>query len=74
MTRKTLNLTGTETIHITGLTDSMKPGADVKVTIQRENGNQEDITLVSRIDTQNEIEYYRHGGILQYVMRNMLKE
>jgi aconitate hydratase len=74
MTRKTLNLTGEETIHITGLDDSMKPSADIKATIQRNDGTQTDISLISRIDTQNEIEYFRHGGILQYVMRNMLKE
>ncbi len=71
--RKTLGLDGTEIIHITGLSDTMKPGAEIKVTIQRNDGSKQDVMLLSRIDTQNEIEYYRHGGILQYVLRNMLK-
>ena len=72
-TRKTLNLTGTEIISITGLDDAMKPSAEIKATIQRADGSKTDITLLSRIDTQNEIEYYRNGGILQYVLRKMMK-
>ena len=71
--RKTLELDGTEIIHIAGLHDDIKPGADISVTIQRKEGSKKELTLISRIDTQNEIEYYRHGGILQYVLRNMLK-
>ena len=73
MTRKTLNLNGTEMISIVGLNDDMKPGAEIKAIIQRADGSKAEVTLLSRIDTQNEIEYYRHGGILQYVLRNMLK-
>lgn len=73
MTRKTLNLTGTEKFHIHGITENMKPSQDIKATIEYDNGKKEEIVLQSRIDTQNEIEYYRHGGILQYVLRNMLK-
>jgi aconitate hydratase len=72
-TRKTLHLNGTEIISITGLSNDMKPGAEIKVIIQREDGSKMNVILLSRIDTQNEIEYYRHGGILQYVLRNMLR-
>ena len=72
MTRKTLNLKGTELISILGINDHMQAGGDVAVEIQREDGSKEKITLQNRIDTQNEIEYYKHGGILQYVLRNML--
>lgn len=72
--RKTLNLNGTEIISIQGLNDKMKPGAEIKAIIQREDGSKTDVILLSRIDTQNEIEYYRNGGILQYVLRNMLKK
>jgi aconitate hydratase len=72
--RKTFNLDGTEVISIVGLDDSMKPGAQIKAVVQRADGSKMEMTLVSRIDTQNEIEYYRHGGILQYVLRNMLKK
>lgn len=73
MTRKTLKLDGTEIISIVGLKDDMKPAADIKAVIQRSDGSKEEIILQSRIDTLNEIEYYRNGGILQYVLRNMLK-
>lgn len=73
MTRKTLKLDGSEIISIVGLNDNMKPGMDVKVIIQRSDGSKEEILVQSRIDTLNEIEYYRNGGILQYVLRNMLK-
>ncbi len=73
MTRKTLKLDGTEIISIVGLSDDMKPGANIKAIISRSNGSKEEIILQSRIDTLNEIEYYRNGGILQYVLRNMLK-
>ncbi len=72
-TRKTLGLDGTETISILGLTDEMKPGQTIKAKVKRADGREEEISLQSRIDTQNEIEYYRHGGILRYVLRNMLK-
>lgn len=73
MTRKTLKLDGTEIISIVGLNNQMKPGADIKALIERNDGSKEEIILQSRIDTINEIEYYRNGGILQYVLRNMLK-
>lgn len=72
--RKTLGLDGTEIISILGLTDNMKPSAEIKARIQKRDGSKQEVTLISRIDTQNEIEYYRNGGILQYVLRNMLKE
>lgn len=73
MTRKTQNFSGTEIISILGLNDQMKPGADIVASIKHADGKTTEITLLSRIDTQNEIEYYRHGGILQFVLRNMLK-
>jgi len=50
----------------------MKPGQDIEAIIKRTDGSETKVTLLSRIDTQNEVEYYRHGGILQYVLRNML--
>lgn len=72
--RKTLGLCGDEIISIVGLKDDMKPGADVKAIIERADGSKTEAVFVSRIDTQNEIEYYRNGGILQYVLRNILKD
>ncbi len=71
--RKTLQLVGTEKISIAELSDDMKPGALIKADIERADGGKTAVTLISRIDTQNEAEYYRNGGILQYVLRKMLK-
>ncbi len=73
-TRKTLNLMGDETIDIVGLDDTIKPRAMLKALIHRQDGSKMEIPVLCRIDTLNEVEYYRHGGILQYVLRSMLKE
>lgn len=72
--RKTLHLDGTELISITGLTDNIKAGEDVAVTITRADGSKSEIKARSRIDTQNEIEYFRNGGILQYVLRKIMSK
>ncbi len=71
-TRKTLKLTGSEKIDILGLTEEMKPRMQIKAIVHREDGSMAEIKLMSRIDTLNEIEYYKHGGILQHVLRGML--
>lgn len=71
MTRKTLQLTGDETIHISGIENGLKPGAKLKLEITRSNGHSENIDVHCRIDTQNELNYYLHGGILQYVLRGL---
>ncbi len=71
-TRKTLKLTGSETVDILNLQD-LKPRMDVKAVIHYTNGDSKEVTLTSRIDTQNEVEYYVNGGILQYVLRNLAK-
>ena len=73
MNRKSLKLIGTEKIDILGISDDMKPRMLVKAIIHREDGTQTEIELHSRIDTVNEVDYYRNGGILQHVMRGMLK-
>lgn len=70
--RKTFKLDGTELITISGLSDKLTPNETIKATIERNDGSKTEMQLTSRIDTQNEIEYYRHGGILQYVLRKML--
>ncbi len=72
VTRKTLQITGTELIDIIGLTHQMKPRMPVKVVIHREDGNQTEVNLILRIDTINELDYYINGGILQHVLRGML--
>ncbi len=71
VTRETLGLEGTETFDITGLADGIEPRMDVACTVTRADGSTEDITLLCRIDTADEVEYYRHGGILQYVLRRL---
>lgn len=73
-TRKTLKLTGTEKIDIFGLNEQMQPRMLIHAVIHREDGTQIAIKLLSRIDTLNEMEYFKNGGILQYVIRNILKK
>lgn len=70
-TRKTLNLTGDERISI-ALDDNLKPQSDVQVHIVYADGKTQDIAALCRIDTLNELAYYRHGGILHYVLRHMM--
>lgn len=72
VTRHTLYLTGSETIDILGIDEYMKPHMNFKAIIHRAEGTKMDIELRSRIDTLNEVEYYKQGGILQYVIRKML--
>jgi aconitate hydratase len=73
-TRKTLKLTGNETVDILGLTNKITAGMTIKAVIHREDKSHTEIDLLCRIDTSNEVEYYRHGGILQYVLRSLLKK
>ncbi|MCM2348928.1 MAG: aconitate hydratase AcnA [Bacteriovoracaceae bacterium] len=69
-TRKSLNLDGTEEITIHGLAD-MKPKAQLNAEIKRKNGEVTKVVLHSRIDTANELEYYKNSGILHYVLRKL---
>ncbi|MDP1604218.1 MAG: aconitate hydratase AcnA [Legionella sp.] len=71
-TRKTLGLNGNERISIAVNDTVIKPGVKLMMTITRENDTQESVPLLCRIDTANELEYYRNGGILQYVLRNLI--
>ena len=72
-THASLKIDGSETVDITGIAGGITPAMDVACRIMRADGSNEDITLTCRIDTMDEVEYYRHGGILQYVLRNMLQ-
>ncbi|HXC27023.1 MAG TPA: aconitate hydratase AcnA [Stellaceae bacterium] len=72
-TRQTLKLDGTELLDVTGVKDGIKPRMDVTLTIHRADGKTETVPLTCRIDTLDEVEYFRHGGILQYVLRGLLK-
>jgi len=73
VTRKTLNLTGDEQIDVENLTQ-LQAGGEVKVTLTRVDGSQEILNTRCRIDTGNELTYYRNDGILHYVIRNMLRD
>ena len=72
-TRQTLKLDGSELIDISGIAGGIKPRMTVKMTIKRASGATETVDLICRIDTVDEVEYYRHGGILPYVLRGLLK-
>ena len=69
---QTLNLDGSEVFSITGLSDSIEPGKTVTLEIERKNGGRDSVPVRLRIDTPIEIDYYRHGGILQFVLRQLL--
>jgi aconitate hydratase len=69
-----LKLEGDETFDITGINDDMKPQQDVTLTIKRKDGSRQQIELLLRIDTPIEIDYYRHGGILPYVLRELVAQ
>jgi len=73
-TRETLKLDGTESFDVTGLQDGLSPRMDVTLTVNRADGSSETVPLLVRIDTEDEVEYYRNGGILQYVLRNIMSE
>ena len=73
VTRKTLELNGAETIALKGLAGGIKPRMKVDMVITRASGETQIVPLLCRIDTLDELEYYKNGGILQYVMKNLLQ-
>jgi len=72
MTRLSLNLNGSELIDIEGLEKEITPKMKVRACIRRRDGGEEVIPLLCRIDTLNEVQYYQHGGILHYVIRELM--
>ena len=72
VTRKTLNLDGSEVLDITGLRASLIPRGPLACTITGTSGEKKTITLLIRLDTKPEVEYYRHGGILKYLLRRRI--
>ena len=70
---KSLGLTGAEVISILGISDDLVPQQEVTIQITDESGSSRQIQATVRIDTPIEVEYYRHGGILDYVIRNLMK-
>ena len=72
MDRKSLGLTGEEVLDILGL-ENLSPRMDLDLVIHRPNGSTDTVKVLCRVDTLDEVAYYRHGGILHYVLREMVK-
>src|SRR6185503_9560873 len=67
-----LGLDGTETFDLLGLENGVRPLQDVTLVVNRANGKRDELAVTLRIDTPIEIDYYQHGGILPYVLRQLL--
>ena len=72
--RETLNLTGFEKYSITGIAEGLMPRKEVTVRVKGKDGKETSFNAIARLDSPIEIEYYRNGGILQTVLRNMLRD
>ncbi len=72
-TRHDYGLTGAETIDIPGLSGKLKPRMTVNATIHYPDGRTAELPLILRIDTADEVAYFTNGGILQYVLRSLMK-
>ncbi|MFT4021145.1 MAG: aconitate hydratase AcnA [Acinetobacter sp.] len=70
--RNSLNLTGNEILTITGLSNEIQPLQHLNIQVQREDGSHDEFEVLCRIDTLNEVEYFKAGGILHYVLRNLI--
>jgi aconitate hydratase len=72
VTAQSLKLDGTETYDVVGLTSAIKPQQDLTLKVTRKDGTVENVSVRCRIDTPIEIDYYQHGGILPYVLRQII--
>jgi aconitate hydratase len=69
--RNSLGLVGNETIDVLGIDANVKPKQDIKCIVTRADGSKSEITLICGLDTGNEVEYFKRGGILQYVINQI---
>jgi aconitate hydratase len=69
---ETLGITGKETFDLKGLEGEIKPQQLATLVIHRENGQTQEVQVLLRIDTPIEVDYYKHGGILPFVLRQLL--
>jgi aconitate hydratase len=74
VTAESLGLTGNELFTITGIAEDLKPLKPVNILAKKEDGSEINFRAIARMDSKIEIEYYRHGGILQYVLRHFLEK
>jgi aconitate hydratase len=72
-TPETLGPTGFESYTIDGIAEGVSPGKPLTVRARREDSSEHVLTVTTRIETPDEVAYYRHGGILSYVLRQLLK-
>lgn len=70
--RKTLKLDGTEVFDLAGINGNLRPRMEVECTITRKDGSREKVSLLCRLDTEDEVQYYKNGGILHNVLRHMI--
>ena len=68
---QSLGITGDETIDVLGMAD-IRPQQELQLVIRKPDGSEKRITVKSRIDTAIEVDYYKHGGILPFVLRQLL--
>jgi aconitate hydratase len=73
-TLASLNLSGDETFDLLGINDNLKPQQDVTLTITRKDGSSQTVALLLRIDTPIEVDYYKNGGILPYVLKELVSK
>ncbi len=73
VSHRTLGLDGSEVFDLIGLAQGLRPRMTVGLRIHRADGRTEEVELLARLDTEEEVEYYRHGGILHYVLRQLLR-
>jgi aconitate hydratase len=71
--RESLGLTGHETFTIEGIAGGLETGKELTVTVKTNDGTTQKFSVTARIDTPNELDYYKHGGILQFVLRSLMK-
>ena len=71
--RQTLGLTGRETFDVVGVTQGLSPGKELTVRVKREDGSTLEFQAIARLDSAMDVAYYQHGGILQYVLRQLLR-
>ena len=73
-TAKSLELTGKEILSITGMEEGITPLKELEVIARKEDGTEIRFNVIARMDSAIEVEYYRHGGILQYVLMQFLEK